>query len=423
MRLRRINRRHQFVAAALLLEEQRRAAAAPVDGRRRRTVWVKPWLQRRVMLGQYDTLFNELRIEERGGFKQFLRVDSQTFMQLLHRVGPRITKSSSGRTPLIPGLKLAITLRFLATGNSYHSLAFAFRVAHNTISLFVPAVCDAIVEEYSEEQFDTPTTEAAWQEVANKFGTRWNFPHCCGALDGKHVRIRKPRKSGSLYFNYKGYFSIVLLGLVDADYKFLWVNVGASGSNSDCGIFNRSSLEPALREDTLGLPRPSPLPNDDRPIPYFMVGDDAFPLREYMMKPYPYAVLDHDQRILNYRFSRARRVVENAFGIMAARWRCLHTCMLVTPPNAVSITKACIVLHNVLRDLNPNIPNRDLDMEGGDGQVIPGAWRDAGVLQAVEQEGRGPRRTVAGKELRAYLKAYFNSPAGSLPWQEAAIRQ
>ena len=69
------------------------------------------------------------------------------------------------------------------------------------------------------------------------------------------------------------------------------------------------------------------------------------------------------------------------------------------PTNAVSITKACIVLHNVLRDLNPTLGNRDIDVEGQDGQLIPGAWRDAGVLQDVEQKGNGPRRTVAGKEL------------------------
>jgi len=124
------------------------------------------------MLGQYDTLFQELRIEERGGFKQFLRVDSQTFMQLLGRLEHRITKSSLGRTPLLPGLRLAITLRFLATGNSYHDLSFSFRVAHNTVSQLVPDVCDAIVEEYHNEQFNTPTTEDAWQEVAKKFGTR-----------------------------------------------------------------------------------------------------------------------------------------------------------------------------------------------------------------------------------------------------------
>jgi len=417
LRLRRIHRRQQFVAAALLLEEQQQAEAH----RRRRTVWVKPWLQRRPLFGQYDTLFQELRMEEHGGCKQFLRVDEQTFLQLIGRLEPRIAKSSSGRKPLLPALKLAITLRYLATGNSYHSLAFSFRVAHNTISMLIPEVCDAIVQEYSEEQFNTPTSEEAWLEVANKFGTRWNFHNCCGAIDGKHIRIKKPKKSGSVYYNYKGFYSIVLLALVDADYKFLWINIGAPGSQSDCGIFNRSALEPALREGTLGLPTPRPLPHDDRPTPFFMVGDDAFPLRDYMVKPYPYAVLTHDQRVFNYRCSRARRVVENAFGICAARFRCFLGVMEVTPRNATRITKGAIVLHNVLRDLNPNLANRDLDVEAPNGEIVAGAWRDAGVMEEMTMEGRGPRRTAAGKQLRSYLKCYYNSPIGSVPWQEAAI--
>ena len=300
-RLRRIERRHQFVMAALILDEQQRAD----EGRRRRSCWVRPWLQRRVFLGQYDTLMNELQVEARGGFKAFLRMDADVFMQILGRIEGRITKSSEARAPLLPGLKLAITLRFLATGNSYRSLAFDFRVAHNTISLFVPQVCDSIVEEFREEQFSTPTTEAEWEQVAEKFSTRWNFHHACGSLDGKHIRIRKPRNSGSVYYNYKGFFSIVLLALVDADYKFLWVNVGAEGSQSDCGIYNRSALEPALREDRMGFPRPHPLPHDDKDIPFFIIGDDAFPLRPYLVKPYSDKYLDHDQRIYNYRYSES----------------------------------------------------------------------------------------------------------------------
>ena len=98
-------------------------------------------------------------------------------------------------------MKLAITLRFLATGNSYYSLAFDFCVAHNTISLFVPEVCDAIVAEYKEEVFQTPSTVDGWMQVANKFAQRWNFHHTCGAIDGKHIAIRKPDKFGSLFFN------------------------------------------------------------------------------------------------------------------------------------------------------------------------------------------------------------------------------
>ena len=65
-------------------------------------------------------------------------------------------------------------------------------------------------------------------------------PHAVSALNGKHTAIKKGKKSGSEYLNCNGYFSMVLLALIDADYKFLWVNVGGSGSSSDAQIFNRS---------------------------------------------------------------------------------------------------------------------------------------------------------------------------------------
>ena len=254
--LREGRHRQEMLVAAILVEEERLNRMQ----RRRRRWWVRPWLLRRVNLGHYDRLMQELMHEARGDFKSFLRMEPDMFREMLVRVTPRISKRTDRRPPLEPGLKLAITLRFLATGNSYHSLAFSFRVAHNTISLLVPHVCDAIVAEYAAEVFTTPSTNDAWKTVARQFGHKWNFHHACGALDGKHIAIKKPKKSGSSYFNYKGFFSIVLMGLVDADYKFLWANVGAEGVASDAGVFNRSPLEPALREGTLGLPPPSPCP-------------------------------------------------------------------------------------------------------------------------------------------------------------------
>ncbi len=114
------------------------------------------------------------------------------------------------------------------------------------MSILIPQVCSAIVAEYKNEVLNLPTTPEAWREVANGFSIKWNFHHCCGAIDGKHVAIKKPKTSGTAYYNYKGFFSIVLLGLVDADYKFLWVNIGARGSMSDAGVFNASTLEPGL---------------------------------------------------------------------------------------------------------------------------------------------------------------------------------
>ena len=60
-----------------------------------------------------------------------------------------------------------------------------------------------------------------WREVAQAFGNRWNFHHVCGAIDEKHIAIKKPHLSSSEFYNYKGFCSIVMLGMVDAEYKFL----------------------------------------------------------------------------------------------------------------------------------------------------------------------------------------------------------
>ena len=120
-------------------------------------------------------------------------------------------------------------------------------------------VCKAILKEFQHEYLMCPTEPEDWKKTEERFRNRWNVPHAVGALDGKHIAIKKPKKSGSEYFNYKGYFSLVLFALVDADFKFLWVNVGASGSLSDAQIFNRSKLKRRSENGTLGLPPPEPL--------------------------------------------------------------------------------------------------------------------------------------------------------------------
>lgn len=109
------------------------------------------------------------------------------------------------------------------------------------------------------------------------------------------------------------------MAVVDANYKFLYADVGCNGRCSDGGVFAGTDLREALDDGTINLPQDRPYPNDDQPMPFSLVGDDAFPLRRYMMKPYPQRNLTTEQRIYNYRLSRARRVVENAFGILANR--------------------------------------------------------------------------------------------------------
>lgn len=108
--------------------------------------------------------------------------------------------------------------------------------------------------------FQLPTTSILWKEISREFETLWNFPHCIGALDGKHVVLQAPINSGSEFFNYKSNFSIVLFALVDANYNFIFADIGCQGRISDGGVFKASKIHSMLTKNTLGLLLPEELP-------------------------------------------------------------------------------------------------------------------------------------------------------------------
>ena len=230
--------------------------------------------------GQYEKLVSELRGEDTKGFRNYMRISPDLFQELVERVGPRLKKTdTSMRKSLEPGHRLAMTLRYMASGDSYQSLSYNFRVAPTTISCLVPETCEAIVQVYMDEVTQCPSTPDEWKEVAKGFSTKWNFHNTCGAIDGKQVAIKCPPSAGSVYFNYKKFHSIVLLTLMDSNYNFLYINLGANGGASDGEVFRECSLGEALDGGYAGLPDSEPIPGDDKNIPYVMVGDDAFDLR------------------------------------------------------------------------------------------------------------------------------------------------
>ncbi|KAL1489909.1 hypothetical protein ABEB36_013835 [Hypothenemus hampei] len=145
------------------------------------------------------------------------------------------------------------------------------------------------------------------------------MPNCVGAVDGKHIDIQCPPDTGSMFFNYKKTFSIVLMGICDANYCFTHVDVGAHGSQSDGGIFENAAVGRALLFGQLILPEDKSLPKCDVNFPFYFVGDAAFPLKRHIMRPYPGHLLNQRKRIYNYRLSRARRIIENSFGILVSR--------------------------------------------------------------------------------------------------------
>lgn len=280
-----------------------------------------------------------------------------------------------------------------------------------------------------------PSSTEEWQQITREFEHRWNLPNCIGAMDGKHVRIQSP--GGSMYYNYLDYHSIILLALVDAKYRFLYVDVGANGRAGDAGVFRDSALAHALEHNTLKIPDDKPLPGRTKNVPFFIVGDDAFPLKPYLMKPYPFRkVMNnlHDgaeederrkQRIFDYRLSRARRLSENAFGVLATRFQVFYTAMRLSPENATKVTLAAIALHNFLmtkRDQAFN-PRGYIDSEDPQtGAITLGQWRNVPQQILLDGVRIAPANRYGQKaaDIRDEIKEYVNAE-GQVPWQENLV--
>ncbi|XP_039610051.1 protein ANTAGONIST OF LIKE HETEROCHROMATIN PROTEIN 1-like [Polypterus senegalus] len=249
--------------------------------------------------------------------------------------------------PVGPAIRLAVMLRYLATGMSLRALAASYQLGPATVCKIVAEVCQAIWTVLKDEFVAFPDTDQ-WKNIRRDFWDFWNLPNCLGVIDGKHVRVRAPCHSGSAFFNYKGYFSFILLAVCDARYRFTVVDIGAYGRDSGAGVFVRSKFGSQLIEGNLSLLPPSTLPGSEVLSLHVFVADEAFPLKNNLMRPYSGTNLTPEQRIYNYRHSRARRVVENAFGILAARWRIFGKAMECSVDRAQDITKAWICLHNYL---------------------------------------------------------------------------
>ncbi|GBL74220.1 hypothetical protein AVEN_263176-1 [Araneus ventricosus] len=279
-------------------------------------------------------------------------------------------------------------------------------------------VCRALIQ-VLKSCIKLPSTPQEWTAVAADFERRWQFPHCIGAMDGKHVEIECPPNSVSDFINYKGFFSIVLLALVDANYNFLFVDIGCQGRISDGGVFKHTKLYTLLNSKQLGLPNIAPLQNSNLLAPYVIVADDAFALNENVMKPYSHQSNEVQKRIFNYRLSRARRVVENVFGICSSTFRILRKPMLLHPEKAAIVTMTVTLLHNFLRASESSnssyCPPGTFD-DDVNGEYVPGLWRKQGNGYLLSLQNVPRRAKDQAKAVRETFTEYFNG-IGSVPWQ------
>lgn len=187
------------------------------------------------------------------------------------------------------------------------------------------------------------------------------------------------------------------------------VDVGANGRISDGGVLYYTKFWEKFVNNTLNIPLPSCLPNTNKTYPYVFVANEAFSLKCNLMKPFSQHELTNDRRIFNYRLSRARRVVENAFGVLASKFGVFQKPINLSPEKAVKITMACCYLHNFLIETNQQL------------------YRTRSILVEENLETGGSLKKTPTRNAREDAKLvkekycnYFNKE-GQVPWQTNMI--
>ena len=304
-----------------------------------RRVWIK---QRSSHFWQYIVK----RTFSASDWHENFRMSKETFDYLCEKLRLQIEKKDTPRRPAIPvEQRLAICLWCLASSVEYRTVAHLFGVSKASVCLILRDVSKAIVKVLMHQYVQLPKNEDQLCEIVTGFRRCWGFPCCGGAIDGSHIPVSVPSEVRIDYYNRKGWYSILLQAVVDHKYCFTDIYIGWPGSVHDARVFANSELYQNGRNGTL-FPQ-SNLQLDGNDVPVVILGDAAYPLMSWLLKPFPHGALNRQQQRFNYRLSRARMVTENAFGRLKGRWRCLLKKLEVYINNAPVVVAACCILHNI----------------------------------------------------------------------------
>ena len=263
----------------------------------RRTIWRK--LRNHSFLTDATSYWSNIE------WKQNFRVSRATFHFLCVKLQPYLERHHVLREPLSVEQRVAIALWRLGTNIEYRTISHLFGVGLSTACVPVHDVCNAIVEHLAAQYISIPTGQGL-QRIVNGFSTKWGFPQCIGAIDGSHIPIIAPKENPLDYYNRKGYHSVVLQALVDHEYKFMDVYVGWPGSVYDARVLANSRLYQKCESGTFLPAWQQTLCGTN--IPLLILGDPAYPLKVWLMKPFSDIGLTRAQKKFNYQLSRSRAV-------------------------------------------------------------------------------------------------------------------
>ncbi|XP_061071558.1 uncharacterized protein LOC133105447 [Conger conger] len=279
-------------------------------------------------------------------WQRSFRVSRATFQHLCDRVRPAIERRDTALRLCVPLQKrVGIALWKLATSSDYRTVGHLFGVGVTTVCRCLHEFCQAVNQIVLPEAIPEPNAEEL-EEMAALFQRKWGVPQCVGAVDSSHIPIIAPKDFHHHYLNSRHWHSVVLQAAVDANGLFWNVCAGLPGSVSDANVLRQSGLWTLANDGALFSSRRRRLCGEG--VGYYVVADSAYPLRSWVMKPFEdTGALDDGQKRFNSKIGLARSVVENAFGRLRGRWRCLmkrNDCN-VDVIRAMVVT--CCVLHNL----------------------------------------------------------------------------
>ena len=251
--------------------------------------------------------------------------------------------------------RVAVALWRLATGDTYRSTGLQFGIGRCTAMLIKQDFCNAIAKR-AKEFIKFPETEQEVLQSIRLFTNKSPFPQVVGAIDGCHIALKTvPVDERIDYFNRKQDYSIMIQGVADASFRFLDICAGYPGSIHDALVLRSSNLHREIEQGNwLNGPTKQISSSEIRPL---LVGDSAYPLSVWLMKPFKQTrTLSERQLRFNRALSQARVVIEQAYGILKGRWGCLYKAMKEKTSRVAITILACCVLHNIcieVRDPSP----------------------------------------------------------------------
>ncbi|XP_050337797.1 putative nuclease HARBI1 [Bactrocera neohumeralis] len=273
-------------------------------------------------------------------FKENFRMNRSSFDKLCDILRPLQKMDTNYRKAVPIEKRVAITLFALGSSAEYRSIANMFGVGKSTVCEILLEFCTEIWRLLQPSCFKMlPLNRENITELVTGFEVI-GFPECLGAIDGCHIEIHPSSDEAVDYYNYKGWYSTVLMALVDAKYRFTYINVGSPGRCNDSQIYETSSLKKEM--DSCPLLSEMSREISGVNVPVFIIGDSSFRFSKQLMKPYPFSVNQNNgEKVFNYALSKTRRVVENAFGHLKARFRRIGKGIDNSVRNANSIIRAC----------------------------------------------------------------------------------